>query len=67
MGKIRVTQVKSAIKRTARQKKTMEALGIRKLHQTIEVEATPQIRGMVAKVLHLVEVEEVAGKPASSK
>jgi large subunit ribosomal protein L30 len=45
----------------------MEALGIKKLHQTIEVEATPQIRGMVAKVLHLVTVEEVAGKPASKK
>lgn len=59
MGKIKVTQVKSAIKRTARQKRTLEALGIRKLHQTIEVEATPQILGMVNKVLHLVEVEEV--------
>jgi len=59
MGKIKVTQVRSAIKRTARQKRTLEALGIRKLHQTIEVEATPQILGMVAKVSHLVEVEEV--------
>ena len=59
MGKIKVTQVKSAIKRTARQKRTLEALGLRKLHQTIEVEATPQIMGMVAKVSHLVEVEEV--------
>jgi large subunit ribosomal protein L30 len=59
MGKIRVTQVKSAIKRTARQKRTLEALGLKKLHQTIEHEATPQIRGMVQKVIHLVEVEEV--------
>lgn len=59
MGKIKVTQVKSAIKRTLRQKRTLEALGIRKLHQTIEVEGTPQIRGMVAKVSHLVIVEEV--------
>ena len=67
MGKIKVTQVKSAIKKPVRQKKTLEALGLRKLHQTIEVEATPQIRGMVAKVLHLVTVEEVAGKPASKK
>ena len=58
MGKIKVTQVKSAIKRTARQKRTLEALGLRKLHQTIEVEATPQIMGMVAKVRHLVEVNE---------
>ncbi|MDF1575646.1 MAG: 50S ribosomal protein L30 [Bacteroidales bacterium] len=59
MGKIKVTQIKSAIKKPARQKRTLEALGIRKLHQTIEVEATPQILGMVQKVLHLVKVEEV--------
>ena len=59
MGKIKVTQVKSAIKKPLRQKRTLEALGIRKLHQTIEVEATPQILGMVAKVSHLVVVEEV--------
>ena len=59
MGKIKVTQVKSAIKHTARQKRTLEALGLRKLHQTIEVEATPQIMGMVSKVLHLVKVEKL--------
>jgi large subunit ribosomal protein L30 len=59
MGKIKVTQIKSAIKKPVRQKRTLEALGLRKLHQTIEVEATPQIRGMVQKVLHLVVVEEV--------
>ncbi len=59
MGKIKVTQVKSAIKKPLRQKRTLEALGIRKLHQTIEVEATPQILGMVKKVNHLVKVEEV--------
>ena len=59
MGKIKVTQVKSAIKKPARQKRTLEALGIRKLNQTIEVEATPQILGMVQKVSHLVKVEEV--------
>ena len=59
MGKIKVTQIKSAIKKPVRQKKTLEALGLRKLHQTIEVEATPQILGMVQKVLHLVVVEEV--------
>jgi large subunit ribosomal protein L30 len=57
MGKIKVTQVKSAIGRTARQKRTLEALGIKKLHQTIEVEATPQILGMVDKVKHLVKIE----------
>jgi large subunit ribosomal protein L30 len=59
MGKIKVTQIKSAIKKPVRQKRTLEALGLRRLHQTIEVEATPQIRGMVAKVAHLVVVEEV--------
>jgi large subunit ribosomal protein L30 len=59
MGKIKVTQVKSAIKKPVRQKRTLEALGIRKLHQTVEVEATPQILGMVQKVSHLVVVEEV--------
>ena len=59
MGKIKITQVKSTIKRTVRQKRTMEALGIRKLHHSVEVEATPQILGMVTKVLHLVEVEEL--------
>lgn len=59
MGKIKVTLVKSAIKKPVRQKRTLEALGLRKLHKTIEVEATPQILGMVQKVLHLVKVEEV--------
>jgi large subunit ribosomal protein L30 len=59
MGKIKVTQVKSAIKKPERQKRTLEALGISRLHQTIEVEATPQILGMVRKVNHLVKVEEV--------
>ena len=59
MGKIKVTQVKSAIKHTVRQKRTLEALGLRKLHQSVEHEATPQVLGMVAKVSHLVEMEEV--------
>ena len=58
MGKIKITQVKSAIKKPKRQKLTLEALGIRKLHQSVEVEATPQILGMVNKVSHLVVVEE---------
>ena len=59
MGKIKVTQVRSAIGRTARQKRTLEALGIKKLHQTVELEATPQVLGMVAKVDHLVQVEKL--------
>jgi large subunit ribosomal protein L30 len=58
MGKIVITQVRSAINRTARQKATIQALGIKKLHNPVEHEATPQIMGMVRKVLHLVKVEE---------
>jgi len=61
MAKIKVTQVKSGIDRSERQKRTLLALGLRKMHTSVEVEATPQIRGMVEKVLHLVKVEEMAG------
>jgi len=60
MKKIKITQVKSEIDRPERQKKTMEALGLRKMNATVEKEATPQILGMVEKVLHLVKVEDVA-------
>ena len=56
MAKIKVKQVKSAINRPARQKKTLQALGLRKLNQVVEHEANPQILGMVAKVSHMVEV-----------
>lgn len=59
MAKLKVTQVKSKIGSTKRQKRTLEALGLRKLNQTIEVEGTPQIQGMVEKVRHLVNVEEL--------
>ena len=59
MKKIRITQVKSVIDRSERQKKTMEALGLRKLNSTVEVEATAQILGMVRKVDHLVKVEQL--------
>ena len=59
MAKIKITQVKSGIDRSERQKKTLLALGLRKLHATKEVEATPQILGMVNKVNHLVTVEQL--------
>jgi len=59
MATIRVKQVKSQIKRPADQKKTMQALGLRKMNQTVEHQDTPQIKGMIAKVAHLIEVEEV--------
>jgi large subunit ribosomal protein L30 len=58
MGKIKVTQVKSAIKRPQNQKRTLEALGLKKLNQVVEHENTPNILGMVNKVKHLVSVEE---------
>jgi large subunit ribosomal protein L30 len=60
MKKIKITQIKSVIDRPERQKKTMVALGLKKMHATVEVEATPQILGMVTKVNHLVKVEELA-------
>lgn len=59
MKKIRITQVKSGIDRPERQKLTLKALGLSKMHASKEVEATPQILGMVEKVHHLVKVEEV--------
>jgi len=59
MAKVKITQVKSAIDRTERQKKTIKALGINKLHQSVELEATPQILGMVKAVSHLVRVEQI--------
>lgn len=59
MKKIKITQVKSAVDRPSRQKKSLEALGLRKMHQTVEHEATPQILGIVETVSHLVTVEEI--------
>lgn len=60
MAKIKITQVKSAIDRPERQKRTLRALGLTKLNASREVEATPQVLGMVRKVDHLVKVEEQA-------
>ena len=58
MAKIKVTKQKRAINRTKRQKLTLKALGLKKIGQTVEHEATPNILGMVSKVQHLVSVEE---------
>ncbi|MEI9934753.1 MAG: 50S ribosomal protein L30 [Ferruginibacter sp.] len=60
MKKIKITQVKSTIDRSERQKRTVAALGLKKLNASVEVEATPQILGMVTKVNHLIKVEEIA-------
>lgn len=59
MAKIKITQVKSSIGSTNRQKLILESLGIRKMNQVVEHEANPQIMGMVNKLKHLVQVEEI--------
>jgi large subunit ribosomal protein L30 len=58
MAKIKVTQVKSSIGSTQRQKRVLESLGLRKMHQTVEHEDVSSILGMVEKVKHLVRVEK---------
>jgi large subunit ribosomal protein L30 len=58
MKKIKITLVKSPIDRPERQKLTLQALGLNKTNSSKEVDATPQILGMVRKVEHLVKVEE---------
>lgn len=58
MAKVKVTQVKSGIDRSKRQKATLQALGLRKMHQSVVHELTPSIEGMIAKVAHLVETTE---------
>lgn len=58
MKKVRVTQIKSGIGYPLREKMTLKSLGIRKMHQTVEHTANPQIMGMIAKVKHLVKFEE---------
>lgn len=60
MKKIKITQIKSAIDRPERQKLTLKALGLNKLNVSKEVEATPQILGMIRAVTHLLKVEETA-------
>ncbi|RZS99967.1 50S ribosomal protein L30 [Aquimarina brevivitae] len=57
MAKIKVKKVKSAINRTQSQKRTLEALGLKKIGQVVEHDDTPNILGMVNKVKHLVSVE----------
>lgn len=59
MKKLRITQVKSQIDRPQVQKRTITALGIKKLNRPIEVEATPQVLGMIETVKHLLKIEEI--------
>lgn len=59
MAKIKLTQIRSKNGCDSRQKANLRCLGVRKMHQTVEVEDTPVIRGMIAKVAHLLKVEEI--------
>ncbi len=59
MSKIKITQIRSSIDRLPNQKKTLKAFGFNKIGQSVEIEATPQILGMVKAVQHLVKVEEI--------
>lgn len=59
MAKVKVTQVRSTIKRPKNQKLTMQALGLDRIGKTVEVEANPAIQGMIRKVSHLITVENV--------
>lgn len=59
MSKVKITQVKSIIDQSRRQKATIKALGLRKINHCVEKELTPQIQGMINKVSHLVIVENI--------
>ena len=58
MAQITITQTRSQIRRPGDQKRTLEALGLGRIGKSVSVERTPQIEGMVAKVRHLVSVDE---------
>ena len=58
MAKVKITQVRSVIDRSKRQKDTMVALGLTRINKTVEHKATPQILGMINKIKHLIKVEE---------
>lgn len=59
MKRLKITQVRSAIDRPLRQKRSLQALGLKKMHQTVEHNGTPQILGIVEKIKHLITVEEI--------
>ncbi len=58
MAKVKISQIRSTIKRPENQKRTIQALGLGRINRTVEVELTPQIQGMINKVHHLVSVEK---------
>jgi large subunit ribosomal protein L30 len=64
---VRITLLRSPIGTTYRHKATLQALGLRKIRQTVEQQDTPQLRGMLAKVRHMVHVEDVASPVRQEK
>ena len=58
MAKIKVTQIGSPIRRTKDQRATLVGLGLNKMHRTRELEDTPEVRGMIRKVHHMVSIED---------
>lgn len=59
MAKVKVRQIKSTIKRPARQKATIKALGLGRINKSVELELTPQVEGMINRVGHLLEIEKL--------
>ena len=57
MAKLKITQTGSPIRRTPDQRKTLIGLGLNKMHRTVEIDDTPEVRGMIRKVQHMVNVE----------
>jgi len=57
MKRVKITQTKSRIGQDLRQRATLDALGLKRMHQTVEHEVTPQIEGMIKKIKHLIKVE----------
>jgi len=58
MAKIKLTQIGSPIRRTSDQRQTLVGLGLNKMHRTVELEDSPEVRGMIRKVQHMVTVAE---------
>ncbi len=59
MGKLKITQIRSTIKKSKKQKRIIKALGLKKLHETVILPDEPHICGMVRKVSHLVKIEKI--------
>lgn len=59
MAKVKITQIRSTIKRPKNQKATITALGLGKINRSVELEKTPQLDGMIRKISHLVQIQEV--------